>query len=96
MAKMMVRRGARTVVLLSRSDLVTKELQALMDECSSQGARVLVEACDIGDPGSVRDVTESITKRLPPIRGFVHAAMVLRVSKHSMDTWRVADALTDE
>ena len=96
MAKMMVQRGARTIVLLSRGGLVTSELQALMDDCSSHGARILVKSCDIGDPGSVRDVTEGITKSLPPIRGFVHAAMVLRVSRVPMEAFHLAQQLTND
>lgn len=92
----MVQRGARTVVLLSRNGLVTSALQALMDDCSSQGARILVDACDIGDPESVRDVTKGITKNLPPIRGFVHAAMVLRVSRTPLGYLHLAEKLMKE
>ena len=42
---------------------------------------IVVKACDIADQESVNALVEDCAKTLPPIRGVIHAAMVLRVSR---------------
>lgn len=81
--KQMIERGARHVVLLSRSAKVSEEIKKLMDFGEPLGASVHVKSCDAGDETSVKSVLQEIQKTLPPIRGIVHAAMVLRVSSHT-------------
>ncbi|KAK8130893.1 polyketide synthase [Apiospora sp. TS-2023a] len=76
--KQMIERGARHVVLLSRSGKVSDDIKKLMDFGEPLGASVHVKSCDAGDESSVKSVLQEIQKTLPPIRGIVHAAMVLR------------------
>lgn len=80
MAKRMVQRGARSIVLLSRSAKINDELSTLIEQSKAEGAAVHVMACDVGDEASVEQLVSKIGKSLPPIRGVIHAAMVLRVS----------------
>ncbi|KAK8069391.1 polyketide synthase [Apiospora phragmitis] len=76
--KQMIERGARHIVLLSRSGKVNDDIQKLMDFGEPLGASVHVKSCDAGDKASVKVVLGDLQKTLPPIRGIVHAAMVLR------------------
>ncbi|KAK7943133.1 polyketide synthase [Apiospora aurea] len=76
--KQMIERGARHIVLLSRSGKMTEDITKLVDFGEPLGASVHVKSCDAGDESSVKAVLRDIQKTLPPIRGIVHAAMVLR------------------
>lgn len=78
MAKWMVHRGARHVVLLSRNGRKTAELDRLAQECSQLGATIHVRSCDVVKEASVKAVVDECAKSLPPVQGLIHAAMVLR------------------
>lgn len=79
MAKWMSAKGARNIVLVSRKASISNEVQALTDELAISGTRVLVKACDISSRQSVDRLVMEEIKDLPPVRGVVHGAMVLRV-----------------
>ncbi|RFU78582.1 polyketide synthase [Trichoderma arundinaceum] len=74
----MVRRGARHIILLSRSGKVTDELSMLMKESRKLGASLYVMPCDVADEKNVKALVDELQDDLPPIRGIIHAAMVLR------------------
>ncbi|KAJ4865372.1 KR domain-containing protein [Trichoderma breve] len=74
----MVRRGARHIILLSRRGKVTDDLSKLKKESRKLGASIYVVPCDVADEKSVRALVEELQEDLPPIRGIIHAAMVLR------------------
>ncbi|KAK3345970.1 polyketide synthase [Lasiosphaeria hispida] len=78
--KRMVRRGARHIVLLSRKNTITPETKQLIRECRRQGASVYVHQCDVVDYAQVSSLVAELASmfKLPPIRGVIHAAMVLR------------------
>lgn len=79
MARWMASKGARTIVLVSRSARESNEVKALMDEVKeSHGATVLVRACDVADKAAVDTLVKEGLKGLPPVRGVVHGTMVLR------------------
>lgn len=79
MARWMVQRGARHLVLLSRTGAISDELKSLIRDVQPIGAHIHVQACDVGDADSVNDLITQCKSSLPPIRGIIHAAMVLRV-----------------
>lgn len=79
MAKWMVQKGARTVVLLSRSGKTDGKVGELIEEVRQMGAAIVVKAVDVANAQQVQDLVQECTSTLPPIRGVVHAAMVLRV-----------------
>lgn len=79
MARKMVRRGARHIVLLSRSGKATTELGKLIKESQAVGATIHVKSCDVADEASVKSLVAELQRNLPPIRGIIHAAMVLIV-----------------
>lgn len=75
----MVRRGARHIVLLSRGGKMTDEVSKLVKESRKLGASIYVVPCDVANEKNVLELVEQLQDDLPPIRGIIHAAMVLRV-----------------
>lgn len=53
-----------------------RELVATLE---AQGAKVLVCNCDISDAGQFDQLLLQAEKEMPPIRGVIQGAMVLRV-----------------
>ncbi|RFU26058.1 hypothetical protein B7463_g10269, partial [Scytalidium lignicola] len=78
MTKWMVQKGAKHIVLLSRNGEANDKVRQLIRELGSVGARVEVRACDIANAANVNEVIAECERTLPPIRGVIHAAMVLR------------------
>ncbi|KAH6607076.1 hypothetical protein Trco_003389 [Trichoderma cornu-damae] len=76
--RMMVRRGARHIILLSRGGNVTDDLRILTKESRKLGASIHVVPCDVANEKAVKELVEELQDNLPPIRGIIHAAMVLR------------------
>lgn len=79
-AQWMVGEGAQNLVLLSRSGLETAGAPAFFESLTSRGAIVKTPPCDISSLESVRSVLADLEGLLPPIRGFIHAAVAFRVS----------------
>ncbi|KAG5950606.1 Type I Iterative PKS, partial [Claviceps sorghi] len=78
MAKWMLHKGAGSVILVSRSGMNSK-VEELIDELGdSLGSRIHVRACDITDYSSLEAVVKECSTSLAPIRGVIHATMVLR------------------
>lgn len=83
-AQRMVERGARHIVLLSRSGKVTDELCQLISDARGLGASIHIKQCDVANKVSVETLVSDLQHTLPPVRGLIHAAMVLKVSfRHS-------------
>lgn len=78
-ARRMVRRGARHILLLSRNCNVTDDLTKLRKESRKLGATIYVAPCDVSDEKGVKALVDELQDDMPPIRGIIHAAMVLRV-----------------
>lgn len=79
-ASRMIKRGASHIVLLSRSGTITPAVSKLIDDAQEQSAAVHVEQCDVADKTAVGRVVAKLKESMPPVRGIIHAAMVLRVS----------------
>ncbi|KAK8064355.1 Reducing polyketide synthase PKS2 [Apiospora phragmitis] len=76
MAKWMVARGARHIVLVSRSGGSDKKVKKVIRESASKAA-IVVKTCDVANEEQVRLLVSQCAATLPPICGVVHAAMVL-------------------
>ncbi|KAJ0424608.1 hypothetical protein BJY00DRAFT_326526 [Aspergillus carlsbadensis] len=75
----MVSRGARHLLILSRSGARNESARKLVEELSSLGARVHAPACDISQADAVQGVlAECNAAGLPTIRGCIQCTMVLR------------------
>lgn len=80
MARWMVKKGARSIVLVSRSGSVTGRVKELVDELAMTGANIVVRQCNVVNKADVEDLVANGFQDLPPVRGVVHGTMVLRVS----------------
>jgi acyl transferase domain-containing protein/NADPH:quinone reductase-like Zn-dependent oxidoreductase/SAM-dependent methyltransferase len=76
-----VRRGARHLLLLSRSGSGEKA-QELLAELRNTGVNYHFAACDIADVSSLRVVLRECRDVMPLIRGCIQATMVLKVGQH--------------
>ncbi|KAI0895982.1 hypothetical protein F4806DRAFT_496108 [Annulohypoxylon nitens] len=78
----LVARGARTLVILSRGKDAQRRGASLVTELRSLGCRVEIVSCDITDEIQVASTVNFCLEglKLPPIRGVLHAAMLLKDS----------------
>jgi 1-acyl-sn-glycerol-3-phosphate acyltransferase len=72
----LVEQGAGAVVIVARHP-PDEATAARLGELEAIGARIVAMAADVGDEADVARVLEEIGRTLPPLRGVVHAAMVL-------------------
>lgn len=73
--------GAKKIVLASRSGMGQISTRELVDELKGHGTEVVVYTCDIGDESQVKKKIHYVQETMPPIRGVLHGAMVIRVSR---------------
>ena len=80
MARWMSDKGARNIVLTSRNASITEKVQELSDYLASTGTTLVVKPCDVANKESVTKLIREDLKDLPPVRGVIHGAMVLKVN----------------
>ncbi len=76
-AQWLVERGARHLVLASRSGPASSEAQQALAAFQAQGVKVLAQACDVTDRSALQALLEQAAAELPVIKGIVHAAVVI-------------------
>lgn len=76
-AKFLVRRGARHLVLTSRSGTVSEVARAAIADMEAAGAQVVVSATDVTKPEAVEALLARIAAEMPPLKGVLHTAMVI-------------------
>ncbi|CAM1507705.1 Fc.00g045530.m01.CDS01 [Cosmosporella sp. VM-42] len=86
----MARKGAKHIILASRSSRVSDSVQTLIQDLDAEGTNVSVHQCDVAKE---EDVTRLVseTADLLPIRGVIHSAMVLNdilFEKMSFDNYK--------
>ncbi|KAI5864836.1 hypothetical protein GGS23DRAFT_465969 [Durotheca rogersii] len=82
-ARWMVDNGAHNILLLSRSGLDGNDkARELTDECAARGARVKVAKCDTRSTEDLSRVVREAREvdGMPPVRGVINGAMILRDS----------------
>ncbi|EQL02512.1 phenolpthiocerol synthesis polyketide synthase ppsA [Ophiocordyceps sinensis CO18] len=77
-ARWMVGRGARNLVLLSRSGAKGKDALDFLYELASEGVTAVAPPCDITNHGVLASVLATCAETMPPVRGCIQGAMVLR------------------
>jgi acyl transferase domain-containing protein/NADPH:quinone reductase-like Zn-dependent oxidoreductase len=83
----MAAKGAKNIVLLSRSGSATGPVKTLIDDLAPLGVNIVVESCDVAKREDVNRLLETKLTGLPPIRGVIHGAMTLRVSETSISDY---------
>lgn len=80
-AKWMVQKGAKHVILASRNP-PKASTKAIIDQLNSQGANIIPVQLDVGNYAQCKELIEKIGDpsddlRVPPLRGIMHAAGIL-------------------
>jgi len=76
-AKWMVDRGARNLLLLGRRE-PSPAARQIIDQLEASGARLRVHSCDVASSEDVRKLFDEVAESsMPPLRGIVHSAGVL-------------------
>ncbi len=76
-ASWLVDKGARSLVLISRSATVSDESALIIKGLQAQGVQVFTRACDVSDKTALQGLVAEIERDIVPLKGIVHAAMVL-------------------
>ncbi|MDL2330260.1 SDR family NAD(P)-dependent oxidoreductase [Desulfosarcina sp. OttesenSCG-928-A07] len=76
-ARWLAAQGAGTVVLLGRRGTQSAEAVQAAEELAACGATLQIRACDVTDRAALAAILEEIRLSLPPLKGIVHAAMVM-------------------
>ena len=76
-ANWMVQQGAQHIVLMSRSGTPIKENQAALDALCQSTERIVIARSDVSQLDDVARVLNDIRDTMPPLKGVIHAAMVL-------------------
>jgi acyl transferase domain-containing protein/NADPH:quinone reductase-like Zn-dependent oxidoreductase/short-subunit dehydrogenase/acyl carrier protein len=82
-ARWLVARGARQLVLVSRNAATGPQLE-VVEELRGCGAKVCCLAGDVSSPEETKKILERIADSMPPLRGIVHVAGV--VDNHTLAT----------
>ncbi|KAJ2994424.1 hypothetical protein NUW58_g1566 [Xylaria curta] len=77
MARWLIDRGARYLLLISRSGPCTAEAQELLAECEAKGVQVDAPLCDVSDLAALKKVLASCAEKMPPIKGCFQSVMVV-------------------
>jgi len=76
-AEWLASKGARNLILLSRSGPSSEEARSAIVQLEKQGVSVYAAACDITDKHAIAALLAKTAKALPPLKGIVHAATVI-------------------
>ncbi|KAH8429841.1 type I polyketide synthase [Aspergillus melleus] len=74
----MVSRGARNLMIFSRSGVRTQSSRQLIEELTASGASVQAPVCDITQAEDLQRVLAQYGPNMPRIRGCIQCTMVLR------------------
>ncbi|KAI2787681.1 Highly reducing polyketide synthase sdnO [Penicillium oxalicum] len=90
--RLLAAHGAHHVVTLSRRTLSEEDRQAFEAELAQLGAKLHIVKCDVVDESSMKEAAEICKESLPPVKGIIHAGMVLR--DHPLELMTPDDYLT--
>ncbi len=85
----MVERGAKHLLLLSRSGVAAAP--AFVESLRERGAQVEAPPCNVGELSSLRSVLETVNATMPPIKGCIQAAVVVDVRRPRVPISAIAD-----
>ncbi|KAL2004487.1 hypothetical protein VTN00DRAFT_3459 [Thermoascus crustaceus] len=78
MALWMTDHGARNLIFANRSGLSKEEARYTVDQLQQRGVKVKVYSCDVSKSEQVSKLVNESSTSMPPIRGAIQGAMVLR------------------
>ncbi|RMJ10268.1 hypothetical protein CDV36_010105 [Fusarium kuroshium] len=74
----MVDRGAKHLIIPSRSGPSSPSARQLVDELTKKGVNLMATNCDISSETGLTTLLQECAKTMPPIKGCINAAMVLQ------------------
>ncbi|KAI9692404.1 MAG: Type I Iterative PKS [Bathelium mastoideum] len=92
-ARWMVERGARYLILLSRSGTKSRAAKELTEELGALDVQVACPACDVNNTESLSAALQQCSQTMPPVKGCIQAAMVLRdvtLANMTFEDWTTA------
>jgi hypothetical protein len=87
LARWLIEKGAKDIILASRSGEINVNLVDVLATASAANARIRVVDCDVS---SLEEVKKTVAAAAP-VRGIIHSAMVLRTSAFAdatLDGWQ--------
>lgn len=87
-ARWMMSRGAKHLLLLSRSGTKDEAATALLDELKENGVNAAAPPCDISDEAALVSVLAKYAQAFPPVKGCIQGSMVLKVGSRPIVTSR--------
>ncbi|KAI0115870.1 polyketide synthase [Nemania sp. FL0031] len=88
-----VARGARNLILLSRSGPITATSKAFLEELAPLCQNVAAPACDVANKQALENCIAECLKYMPRIKGCIQAPMVLKDNRFldmSLEEWNAA------
>ncbi|KAI1774512.1 hypothetical protein F4818DRAFT_64374 [Hypoxylon cercidicola] len=76
--KWMTDRGAKHLIVPSRSGSSKPVVAQVISELTKRGANVVAPKCDVSSAESLAKVLEECARTMPPVKGCINAAMVLQ------------------
>ncbi|KAI1125068.1 polyketide synthase [Nemania abortiva] len=92
-ARWAVARGARNLILLSRSGAVTAAAKAFLEELAPLCQKVAAPTCDVANKQALEKCIAECLKYMPRIKGCIQAPMVLKDNRFldmSLEEWNTA------
>ncbi|KAI2602809.1 KR domain-containing protein [Hypoxylon sp. NC1633] len=86
-ARWMVDRGARHLLLLSRRGLSNPRTGTLLEDLAHCGVQVSAPSCDIANMPQLKGAIDQASETMPRIRGCIQSAMVLRDAPFENMSW---------
>ena len=91
LAKFLVSNGARNIVVLSRSGPNSSAARSITEDLTGLGINTAIYTCDIGNAESLAAALTHCQQTMPPIRGVIQSAAVIRdaiFDNYSHEDWR--------
>jgi len=76
-AQWLAEKGARHLILISRSGPSDDDARAAIADLQARGVNVVAAACDVTDRQALADLLAQTAATMPPLKGIVHAAAVI-------------------
>ncbi|KAF0227769.1 MAG: Beta-ketoacyl [Beijerinckiaceae bacterium] len=76
-ARWLAEKGAGTIVLASRRGKIEEGFENEVEVLRKAGTKVLIEALDVSDAAAVTALVQRLARQHGPVRGVVHAAVLL-------------------
>jgi acyl transferase domain-containing protein/NADPH:quinone reductase-like Zn-dependent oxidoreductase/NAD(P)-dependent dehydrogenase (short-subunit alcohol dehydrogenase family)/acyl carrier protein len=76
-AQWLVEKGARHLILVGRRGANTEEAKAVLESFKKEGVKIKIAAVDVTNLKQMTLLFDQSEKKMPPIKGVIHSAMVL-------------------